>query len=70
MASCSGTGQVTWPTAVSTVAGDGVAGHEAGILTAARIDAPTAVYFRANGSGNALFIVDAVGTEIRKETVP
>jgi hypothetical protein len=62
--------QVTWPTAVSTVAGDGVAGHAEGILQAARLDAPTAVYFRANASGNALFIVDAAGTEIRKETLP
>jgi hypothetical protein len=62
--------QVTWATAVSTVAGDGVAGHEVDILEAARIDAPTAVYFRTNASGNALFVVDAVGTEIRKESLP
>lgn len=62
--------QVTWATAVSTVAGDGVSGHEVGILEAARIDAPSAVYFRTNASGNALFIVDGAGTEIRQETLP
>ncbi len=55
---------------MSTVAGDGVSGHEVGILEAARIDAPSAVYFRTNASGNALFIVDGAGTEIRQETLP
>jgi hypothetical protein len=62
--------QGVWPTGISTVAGDGTAGHQPGVQTAAEIDAPTAVYFRATASEKDLFIVDAAGTEILRETLP
>jgi hypothetical protein len=61
--------RVAWPTDVTTVAGDGVAGHVVGVRQAARLHAPTALYFRANAQKD-LFIVDAAGTEIRKESFP
>jgi sugar lactone lactonase YvrE len=62
--------QVVWPGVVDTVAGDGKAGHQPGVETAAEIDAPTAVYFRATANEKDLFIVDAAGTEILRESLP
>jgi hypothetical protein len=62
--------EVSWSAEVDTVAGDGVAGHSVGILQAAQIDAPTAVFFRARAGSAELFIVDADGTEIRKQSLP
>ncbi len=51
---------------VTTLAGDGTAGHLVGVQPA-RIDGPTELFFSA--TGKALFIVDAGGTEILRASL-
>ncbi len=62
--------EVSFTLGVSTVAGSGVAGHTVDLRQTAEIDGPTAVFCRPNASGRDVFIVDANGTEIRRQSLP